>query len=138
MSLHGSSPDPLELSPGEDSVSTLLASRCLQCPLSEAPGCFKAVLVRSLEPGEGNFIPTNWRGFSDYFSLQTAGARSAEEVVGAWASGHPYRHEHTLGKVVEYARSTGHRKLLNSLVLALKGEPVCVCVCVCVWQLVGT
>lgn len=95
----------------------------LQCSLSEAPGCFRTVLVRCLELAEGNFIPTNWRGFSDHFGLRELKARSAEELVDKWANKHPYRHEHTLRKVVEYARSKDHRKLLDSFVRTLRGGP---------------
>ena len=94
----------------------------LQCSLSDAPGCFRTVLVRSLELAEGNFIPTNWRGFSEHFGLRELRARSAEELVDKWANRHPYRREHTLRKVVDYARSKDHRKLLDSFVHTLRGE----------------
>ena len=109
----------------EDSVISLLHSPLsgvyLQCPLGEAPGCFKAVLVRCLELGEANFLPTNWRGFTEYFRLTELKARSAEELVEAWSGRHPYRREHTLGRVVEYARSKGHRKLLDNFAKTIRG-----------------
>lgn len=94
----------------------------LQCPLAKAPRCFRTALIRSLELGEGNFIPTNWRGFSDYFRLQEFKARSAEDLVEAWADRHPYKQEHTLQKVIEYAQSTQHAKLLQQFDQILKGE----------------
>ena len=94
---------------------------CLQCPLNKAPRCFRTALSRSLELGEGNFIPTNWRGFSDYFRLQELKALSAEELVEAWADRHPYNQHHTLQKVIEYAQSTQHAKLLQQFDQTLKG-----------------
>ena len=94
----------------------------LQCPLSKAPGCFRTALVRSLELADANFIPTNWRGFSEHFGLRELRARSAEELVDKWADMHPYRREHTLRKVVEYATSKDHRKLLDSFAQTLRGE----------------
>ena len=128
MSLHGDREavrTHQETREEEDPSISLLSSPIsvfyLQCPLGEAPGCFRTALVSCLELGEGNFIPTNWRGFSDHFRLRELRAHSAEELVELWASVHPYKHQHTLGKVVEYAQSKGHRKLLNCLVQTLRG-----------------
>lgn len=104
-----------------DILSWPSSQKCLQCPLYEAPRCFKTVLTRALELGEGNFIPTNWRGFSDYFRLEQLKARSAEELVDAWTDKHLFRDEHTLLKVVEYARSTRHVKLLQIFKETIKG-----------------
>ena len=103
-------------------LSSLWCQKSLQCPVNRAPRCFKTVLVRCLELGAGNFIPTNWRGFSDYFRLQELKARGAEELVEAWADRHPYKHEHTLLKVAEYAQSAIHVRLLQHLEQTLKGE----------------
>lgn len=105
-----------------DILNSPSSKNCLLCPLNEAPRCFKTVLTRALELGEGNFIPTNWRGFSDYFRLQELKTRSAEELVDVWADEHPFKHEHTLLKVVEYAQSTGHVKLLQLFKETFKGN----------------
>ena len=102
--------------------SSQKCQKCLRCPLNRAPWCFKTILTRALELGESNFIPTNWRGFSDHFNLQRLAARGAEELVEAWANRHPYKHENTLHKIVEYAKSTDHRKLLHDFQIALRGE----------------
>ena len=90
--------------------------------MNKAPECFKSTLVRALELGEDNFVPTNWRGFSDYFHLQALQESGAQCVVDAWANRHPCRQQHTILKVMEYARSTEHRKLLQSLEQVLKGK----------------
>ena len=115
--------------PNHDPLSSPSTRHYLQCPLHRAPRCFRAVLVRSLELGEGNFIPTNWKGFCDYFGLQELKAGGAGELVDAWTDRHPYRAEHTLLKVVEYAHSTKHAKLLQSLGKAMQREPVFVHTC---------
>ena len=118
----GHSPHHHDLPAGLGLLSSLWSQKCLQCPVNKAPRCFKTVLVRCLELGESNFIPTNWRGFSDYFRLQELKARGAEELVEAWADRHPYRDEHTLLKVVEYAENARHVRLLQHLKQTLKGE----------------
>lgn len=105
-----------------DILNSPSSQNCLLCPLNEAPRCFKTALTRALELGEGNFIPTNWRGFSDYFRLQELKGRSAEELVDVWADEHPFKHEHTLLKVVEYAQNTGHVKLLQLFKETFKGN----------------
>lgn len=118
-------PHDLRYNEAELGILSSLSSQkclCLQCPLSKAPRCFKTVLIRALELGESNFIPTNWRGFSDYFRLQEPKARSAEELVEAWGDRHPYKQEHTLLKVIEYAQNTGHVKLLKHFEQTFKGE----------------
>lgn len=97
-------------------------TKCLQCPLSKAPECFQSTLVRALELGEDNFVPTNWRGFSEHFHLQALQVTGAQSVVDTWANRHPCWQENTILKVIEYARSTEHRRLLQSLEQALKGK----------------
>ena len=124
------SPHSLEYSDEEAGIDVLnspSSQQYLQCPLYKAPRCFKTVLVRWLELGESNFIPTNWRGFSDYFKLHEHNARSADELVEVWAVKHPYRREHTLLQVVAYARSTQHVKLLHHFHQALQGEFLMMC-----------
>jgi len=66
-------------------------------------------------------------------------------IMDTWANRHPCRQQHTILKVMEYARSTEHRKLLQSLeqgdeqgvflilskpfsLFSLSGRSVCVCV----------
>ena len=101
--------------------SASLRKDCLHCPLSRAPKCFRICLVRALELGENNFLPTNWRGFSDFFHLQGE-ASGAEEAVEVWADRHPHRDRHTLQQVVDYAQKINHVKLLRSWQQALRSE----------------
>ena len=107
-----------------DLLSSPSSLHYLQCPIYRAPRCFRTVLVRSLELGERNFIPTNWKGFCDYFNLQELKADCANELVEGWIDRHPYKHKHTLLHVVEYAQSTQHVKLLQYLQKTLQGEPL--------------
>ena len=99
---------------------------CVDCPLCEAPGCFQAAVVRSLETGGANYLPTNWHGFSEYYKCgssnsMSAGGATAEKLVQFWAHTHPNHLTHTIRSVMDYAKHSEHRKLMEALDKALKG-----------------
>ena len=94
---------------------------CKDCPLCEAPGCFRRALIRSLEPGAMNYLPTNWRGFAEYFSLGVA-ASSPEELVSHWADLHPNRKHHTIRRVFEFAEEKQHQLLQEEFDKVMRGK----------------
>ena len=98
-----------------------LKLECTDCPLCDAPGCFRTVLIRALELGSVNYLPTNWQGFAEYFSLGVS-ASSPKELVNHWTDKHPNRKQHTIRKVLEYAEAKQHNALLQDFKKVLKGE----------------
>ena len=96
---------------------------CTDCPLCDAPGCFRRALIRALELGSSNYLPTNWRGFAEHFSIGVP-ASSPEELVDIWADKHPNRKQHTIRKVLEYAEAKQHNALLQDFNEILKGEVI--------------
>ena len=95
----------------------------LDCPLCDAPRCFRRALIGALELGSVNYLPTNWRGFAEHFSLGVP-ASSPEELVDYWADKHPNRRQHTIRKVLEYAEAKQHNTLLQEFNEILKGEVI--------------
>ena len=94
----------------------------LDCPLSDAPGCFRRALIRALElGGSTNYLPTNWQGFAEYFSLEDS-ASSPKGLVNHWADEHPNHKQHTIRKVLEYAEAKQHNALLQDFNKILEGE----------------
>ena len=93
----------------------------MNCPLNEAPGCFKSSLIDALEPGGRLYLPTNWMGFKHYF-CPNAPSQSAEDVVHYWADSPAYHETCTLAKVLEFANATHHQKLLEAYDQALRGK----------------
>ena len=93
----------------------------LDCPLCDAPGCFRRALIRALELGSSNYLPTNWRGFAEHFSIGVP-ASSPEELVDIWADKHPNRRQHTIRKVLEYAVKKQHKFLLEEFDKLMTGK----------------
>ena len=93
----------------------------LDCPLCDAPGCFRRALIGALELGSTNYLPTNWQGFAEYFNLEDS-ASSPKELVNLWADKHQNHRQHTIRKVLEYAEAKKHNTLLQEFNSILKGE----------------
>ena len=96
---------------------------CTDCPLCDAPGCFRRALIRALELGSPNYLPTNWQGFAEHFGIGVP-ASSPEELVDIWADKHPNRRQHTIRKVLEYAEAKQHNALLQEFNKILEGEVI--------------
>ena len=98
----------------------------MDCPLSAAPTCFRWALVRALELGGDNYLPSNWKGFAEFFriNLEMISALSAQDLVAFWADRHPSHHTNTLHKVFEFAKSSKHQVLLESFSRVLQGKLV--------------
>ena len=94
---------------------------CTDCPLCDAPGCFRRVLIGALELGSVNYLPTNWRGFAEHFSLGVP-ASSPEELVDYWADKHPNRRQHTIRKIFDYAVKKQHKFLLEEFEKMMTGK----------------
>ena len=94
---------------------------CTDCPLCDAPGCFRRALIRALELGSPNYLPTNWRGFAEHFGIGVP-ASSPEELVDIWADKHPNRRQHTIRKVFEYAVKKQHKFLLEEFDKLMTGK----------------
>ncbi len=94
------------------------------CPMREAPSCLRWALIRTLELGGSNYLPTNWMGFAEYFriNLEQMELTSAEEVIGYWVDWHPSCHSNTVCKVFKFARDQGHQKLLEIFDTLVQGE----------------
>ena len=101
---------------------------CTDCPLCDAPGCFRRVLIRALELGSSNYLPTNWRGFAEHFSLGVP-ASSPEELVDIWADKHPNRKQHTIRKIFEYAVKKQHKFLLEEFDKLMTGKSATFSLC---------
>ena len=99
---------------------------CVDCPLCDAPGCFRRVLIRALELGSVNYLPTNWQGFAEYFSLEDS-ASSPKELVNHWADEHPNRRQHTIRKIFEYAVKKQHKLLLEEFHKMMAGSLSTLC-----------
>ena len=98
-----------------------LKLECTDCPLCDAPGCFRRVLIRDLELGSVNYLPTNWQGFAEYFSLGVS-ASSPKELVDHWADKHSNRRQHTIRKIFEYAVKKQHKLLLEEFHQVMTGN----------------
>ena len=99
---------------------------CVDCPLCDAPGCFRRVLIRALELGSVNYLPTNWQGFAEYFSLGVS-ASSPKELVDHWADKHQNRRQHTIRKIFEYAVKKQHKLLLEEFHKVMTGNLSTLC-----------
>ena len=93
----------------------------LDCPLCDAPRCFRRALIGALELGSVNYLPTNWRGFAEHFSLGVP-ASSPEELVDYWADKHPNRRQHTIRKIFDYAVKKQHKFLLEEFEKMMTGK----------------
>lgn len=91
------------------------------CPLCEAPACFRWALVKELTPGAGNFVPTNWKGFAEYFHI-SLDASTPEQLVDYWIYQHPRHREHTIHKVFEFGKKRNHQKLQQAFDEVLRGN----------------
>ena len=87
-----------------------------ECPLCDAPPCFRYAITRALERAPSDYTPTNWRGFSDYFMIRlTPYIPTPEDLVTYWVDEHPNKHAHTINKAMEFANNREHKLLQDKL-----------------------
>ena len=93
------------------------------CPIAEAPGCFRHTLIRALELGKSaGCIPTGLDGFVDYFCrgcILKAGP-SAQEIVDHWIRDHP--RIALIREVISFATEVGNKMLSDDFNQLLQGN----------------
>lgn len=93
------------------------------CPLFEAPSCFRFALIHSLENAATNYSPTNWKGFAEHFMLYVDGSLTTPaDLIHHWVDVHPNKNKHTISQVLKYANANQHRHLEQEFNRVLSGQ----------------
>ena len=102
------------------------------CPLFEAPICFRFALIHSIENAATNYLPTNWKGFADHFMLSVdASIFTPADLIHHWVDKHQNKQRHTISRVLEYAVANHHKHLEQEFDRVLSGKIQCRTSCTC-------